>query len=172
MTSWRPAGAPACQPECITALFMFQKLTWWCQDIIQDADAVATQRLLPSSLENIWKSLLWKKRKDASPGAGWRMAPFSIWSSLSQCGRTCVSFQYNRADDKIAYEKRQIAAVTLLGGPSTWHIKACEGFFLFYFSAVFLVELDWYMEPLNISHDVLLWYEVTLSEMCIILCSY
>lgn len=60
-----PTAAPACQAELLTALFMFQKLSWERQDIIQDADGVATQRLLPSSLENIGKSLLWKECKDA-----------------------------------------------------------------------------------------------------------
>lgn len=99
------------------------------------------------------------------------MAPFSIWSSLSQCGRTCVRFQHNTADDKIAYEKRQMAAVTLLGGPtSTWHIEPVNDYFCisqqFFF---FLVELDWYIGPLNISHDVLLWYEVSPCQKIVVL---
>lgn len=76
-----------------------------------------------------------------------KMAPFPIWCSLSQCGRTCVRFQHNTADDKIAYEKRQMAAVTLLGGPtSIWHIEPVNDYFCisqqFFFS---LGELDWYM---------------------------
>lgn len=37
--------------------------------------------------------------------AGGKMAPFSIWSSLSQRGRMCVCFLYNTLDDKIVYEK-------------------------------------------------------------------
>lgn len=63
-TSWggrRAAAAPACQAELLTALFMFQKLNGECQDIIQDADGVATQRLLPSSLENIGKFFVMKR---------------------------------------------------------------------------------------------------------------
>lgn len=48
---------------------------------------------------------------------GRKMAPCPIWSSPSQRGRTRARFQHNRADDKRAYEERQMAAVTLLGGP-------------------------------------------------------
>lgn len=102
------------------------------------------------------------------------MAPFSIWSSLSQCGRTCVRFQHNTADDKIAYEKRQMAAVTLLGGPtSTWHIEPVNDYFcisqqfFFFFSRVRLI----YRAIKYQSWCSALIWGFSLSENCsIILC--
>lgn len=73
-------------PALITALFMLQKLNWSCQDVLQDADGAATQRLLPSSLENIWMSLLWKECRDARPCTGrkrWLRFPSGAhWASV------------------------------------------------------------------------------------------
>lgn len=143
----RIAGAPACQPafiyvwEAEAVLFMFEKLNWQCQDIIRDAAAVSTQRLLllPFSLENIWESLFWKERKNALHTGG-KMAPFSIWNSVSQCGRTCVHFQHYRADDKIAYTKkeRRLQSVSLLGGPQARDILGLRGIISVFLSSFFL----------------------------------
>lgn len=73
---------------------------------------------------------------------GKRMAPFSIWSLLSQCGRTCACLQHKRAEDKRAYEKRQMVTVTLLGGPaSTLHIKPVRDYFCILSLFFFLVTL-------------------------------
>lgn len=56
---------------------------------------------LPSSLEKHLKIFVMKRvQRCPSARRGETLAQFSIWSSLSQCGRTCVRFQHNRADDR------------------------------------------------------------------------
>lgn len=102
---------------------------------------------------------------------GGKMAPFSIWSSPSQRGRTCVPFQHNRADGKIAYEKKDKWLQSLfwvgLQAHDIWSLWRI----IFEFLSSFLGESDWYMGLLNISLDALLWYEAFLGIKFLLFCA-
>lgn len=141
-TSWRgrrPTAAPAYQAETSNSLIYVSETElrvprhyprcWWRRHTA----SVAVQS------GKHWKIFV-MKRVQRCPSFWGKMAPFPIWSSLSQCGRTCVRFQRNRADDKIFYEKRQMAAVTILGGPtSTYYTLSLWGI-IFVFLSSFLIQ--------------------------------
>lgn len=94
-----------------------------------------------------------------------KTAPCSIWSALSQRGRTCVCFLCNTADDKIAFEKKntRMAASRSPGWATAPDILGLRGI-IFAFSAGFLVQLDW-CGPLKIHHDAPLRCEAILCRI-------
>lgn len=132
---WGHSVLHACQPALRTALFTFQKLNWGCQD----ADGAAAQRLLPSSLENILKVFV-MKRAQRCPSLSFGEKDGSVF----HLGGRARIFSTTERMIKGAYEKRQMAAVSLLGGPaSARHIKPARDYFCvcqqFSFSRVRLI---------------------------------
>ena len=117
----KPAGAPAHQARPSNQPYLcFRKWTERAKTLpkmLMESPRCGCCHPVWKTFENLCYE---KERRDARRGAeGGKMAPSSIWSRPSWRGRTCVRLQHNTADDKIAYEKRQMAAVTLSG----W---ACE----------------------------------------------
>lgn len=147
----RPAWAPVCQTGS----------TWSSLIYVSE-----TEPTVPRHYPRCWRSrhtaaaamqsgkhlnIFVMKRVQRCPSSRWGRdgSAFHLELAQSVCGRVCVHFRHNRAHDKIAYEKKQMSAATLLGGPiSTWYIKPVTDYFCI--SQQFCLQFELIYEPINI----------------------